>query len=53
MSESALHDGRSLPLSEALDELSDDGCALLICIPGVLAVHLPESPEPPVILSRP
>ena len=52
MSESADHDGSSMPLIEALDELSGYGCALIICIPGVLAVHLPESPDPPVILSR-
>ena len=44
-------DARSMPLVEALEELSDDGCALLICIPGVLALHLPEAPSPPVILS--
>lgn len=53
MSESREHDGRSMSLVDALDELSDYGCALIICVPGVLAVHLPESPAPPVILSRP
>lgn len=44
-------DARSMPLVAALDALSDDGCALLVCIPGVLALHLPEAPAPPMILS--
>lgn len=33
-----------MPLVDALDKLIDDGCALLVCIPGMLALHLPEAP---------
>ena len=51
MSERADCEARSMPLPEALEALSDDGCALLVCLPGVLALHLPEAPAPPVILS--
>lgn len=46
MSESKLHDGSAMRLPEALEELSDDGCALIICLPGQLAAHLPEAPAP-------
>jgi hypothetical protein len=53
MSESSAYDGRSMPLADALEELIDDGCALIICVPGTLAVHLPEAPAAPVILWRP
>jgi hypothetical protein len=52
VAESLAHDGRSMPLAHALEELVDDGCALIICVPGALAVHLPETPAAPVILSR-
>ena len=44
-------DARAMALVEALDAVSDEGCALLICIPGVLALHLPEAPSPSVILA--
>jgi hypothetical protein len=52
VAESPAHDGRSMPLVDALEEFIDDGCALIICVPGALAVHLPEAPAAPVILSR-
>jgi hypothetical protein len=43
-------DGQTVPLTEALNTFVVWGDALLICIPGVLALHLPEAPEPPLIL---
>ena len=46
-------DGRSLPLREALDAVVDDGGALLICVPGRLALLLPEAPSVPVLLESP
>ena len=51
MSERYDCDARLMPLTAALEALSDDCCALLVCLPGVVALHLPEAPAPPVILS--
>ena len=45
-------DGRVLPLLDAIEASIDFGGALLVCIPGRLAVHLPEAPAPPVILEK-
>ena len=49
MSKSSIHDSKVMMLTEALQALSDNGCALVICLPGQLAVHLPEAPTTPVI----
>jgi hypothetical protein len=43
-------DGRNLRLLDAVEACIDDGAALLICIPGRLALHFPEPPESPVLL---
>lgn len=43
-------DGTGLPLAEAISEYVDYG-ALLICLPGQLALHLPEYDDP-VVLER-
>jgi hypothetical protein len=53
LSERSDLDGQRLSLREALDLTADDGCALLICLPKRLALHLPESPAAPLILSKP
>ncbi len=45
-------DGKRLTLMDALDRTVGYGCAVLICLPNRLALHLPEAPELPVILSR-
>lgn len=45
-------DGRVLPLLEAIERSIDDGGALLVCTPGHLALHFPETPEPPAILTH-
>ncbi len=52
MCKSSIHDSKVMMLTEALEALSDDGCALVICLPGQLAVHLPKAPTTPVILHR-
>ena len=46
-------DGQVLQLLEALDATLGWSAALLICLPGKLALHLPEPPSHPVILSKP
>ena len=46
-------DGQVLPLLAALDTTLGWSAALLICLPGKLALHLPEPPSHPVILSKP
>lgn len=46
-------DGRVMPLEEAIERSIDDGGALLVCTPGHLALHFPETPEPPAMLARP
>ena len=50
VSESGEHDGAAMPLAAALAALFGEGCSLLICIPGRLALHLPEAPAAPVLL---
>jgi hypothetical protein len=45
-------DGRVMPVGTALEELSDEGCALLICLSARLALHLPEAPADPLLLQR-
>jgi hypothetical protein len=39
-----------LPVEAALDRSIDDGCAVLICGGGSLALHLPEMPATPFLL---
>jgi hypothetical protein len=46
-------DGQVLPLLDALDATLGWSAALLICLPGKLALHLPEPPSHPVILPKP
>jgi hypothetical protein len=45
-------DGQVLPLLHAIEASIDYGGALLVCIPGRLAVHLPEAPAPPAIIEK-
>jgi hypothetical protein len=45
-------DGREMPLRDAIEECIDDGGALLVCLPGRLAVLLPEPPDLPVVFER-
>jgi hypothetical protein len=53
ISEADAVDGRVLPLSDALDATFGLHATLLVCVPGRLAVHLPEPPASSVILSKP
>lgn len=47
-------DGRHCALADALQHCSDhDVAALVSCIPGRLAIHLPEAPGAPSLLHRP
>ena len=47
------HDGEVLALSDALaDAVQGYGGLLLVCVPGRLAVHFPEAPSDPVILTQ-
>ncbi|MBV9098155.1 MAG: hypothetical protein JO079_08855 [Frankiaceae bacterium] len=43
-------DGQTMSLNQAVDEISDDGGAVLICGPN-LALHFPESGDP-LLLAR-
>lgn len=44
-------DGSTMPLSDAVAHCLGYG-ALLVCVPGHLALHLPEAPAEPVLLAR-
>ena len=45
-------DGEDHPLSDALAAAEHGyGGVLIVCVPGVLAVHFPEAPAHPVILT--
>ena len=47
------HDGESHALQDALAAaVNGYGGVLLVCLPGTLAVHFPEAPAEPLILSR-
>ena len=52
MGESNLYNGSAMRLEEGLEARSADGCALISCPSGELAVHLPEAPAAPLILHR-
>jgi hypothetical protein len=52
VSEDPQLDGQVLGLPDAVDALLGWSAALLICVPGKLALHLPEPPGDPVILSK-
>jgi hypothetical protein len=53
VSEDGEVDGQVLTLPDAVDATLGWSAALVICVPGKLALHLPEPPGDPVILCRP